>query len=490
MRLNTRASILMFALAAVSAQAQVWVKPVAPGVVYRMEVDLSVPRIVHALRYSFGAPGLSLKTELGGGSVFAETASKGRETMTEMAARTGAIAAINGDYFPFTGDPLGTMVRDGKLLSSPGRGRAVIGWGTRSAAVGLVSFRGTVEANGTALELKGINEDCPENGMVLNTETAGFAVAKTPNVHAVIKMDPADWSPNGVYTGEMAYLFADNPKLPIQPGNAVVTAHGTQAEVLKTWVPGQRITFKFESGGLDWTKVDQVMGGGPFLIRDGAISVDAANQGFNDAFAKKRHPRTAMGKTANGDLWIVVIDGRQKMSDGATLEEAARVMQRLGCVDAVNLDGGGSSAINILGLTLNRPSDGKERPVANGVVLLGPKPELVSIPLLFKVPDKLVLGSASTLQVTDESGKPIPNAEVLWSAMGDAWIDQGGLVRPMQKGRAEVAAYARGQVFRAKLEIVEPEKQVVSNRKPVVVSRAKTGRGSVSKKGRRAAGIR
>jgi hypothetical protein len=486
LRLIFRFTIAAFTIASAIAHAQVWVKPVAPGIVYRMEVDLAVPRIVHALRYSFGAPGTSLKTELAGGNVFGETPAKGRETVGDMAARTGAIAAVNGDYFPFTGDPLGAMVRDGQLLSSPGtRERAVIGWGQRSATIGIMSFKGLVEVNGSAFELKGVNEDCPDNEMVLNTEFAGFAVGKAPNVHAVIKMDSAEWSPNGTFLGELSYLFADNPKLPIQPGNAVLTAHGAKAEILKTWVPGQKITFKFESNGLDWTKVDQVMGGGPFLLRNGLVSVDAQRQGFNDAFSNKRHPRTAMGRTATGDLWIVVIDGRQKMSDGATLEEAAKVMARLGCVDAVNLDGGGSSAINVFGVTLNRPSDGKERPIANGIVLMGTKPELASVPLKVKAPEKLALGSPTVLSVTDDAGKAVPNSEVFWSAMGDAWIDQGGMARPLQKGKVEVAAYARGQVLRATIEVLEPEKPAVSNRKATTASRSKSTPTSRGKRGGR-----
>ena len=258
-------------------------------------------------------------------------------------------------------------------------------------------------------------------------------------------MDPAEWSPNGTYLGELSYIFADNPKLPIQPGNAVLTAHGSKAEILKTWVPGQKITFKFESNGLDWTKVDQVMGGGPFLLRNGLVSVDAQRQGFNDAFSNKRHPRTAMGRTATGDLWIVVIDGRQKMSDGATLEEAAKVMARLGCVDAVNLDGGGSSAINVFGVTLNRPSDGKERPVANGIVLMGTKPELASVLLKVNAPEKLALGSPTVLSVSDDAGKAVPNSEVFWSAMGDAWIDQGGMARPLQKERSRLRRTHEGR---------------------------------------------
>jgi hypothetical protein len=399
--------------------------------------------------------------------------------MSEMVARTGAVAAINGDFFPFTGDPLGFMIRDGKLLSTPNT-RAVFGWGARNADMALVDFTGTVNLSGQDIALKGVNEDCPLNDIVLNTDVALFAMAKTPNIHAVIRMDNAEWSPNGTFTGTFETLFADAPKLPIQPGNAILTANGTKAELLKRLSSGDRITFRFETRGLDWSKIDQAIGGGPFLVRKGQVSIDAARQGFNDAFTNKRHPRTAMGKTSDGDIWIAVIDGRQKISDGATLEEAAKVMLKLGCVEAVNLDGGGSSAINILGLTLNRPSDGKERPVANGLVLMGTKLESTTALLKLKMPEKLIIGTAKTLFVVDAAGKRVPNAEVLWSAGGDGWVDQGGLARPIQNGKMEVAAYVRGQLLRASLDVVEPEKKAAPNSRLTrskAASRTKRGRG-------------
>jgi hypothetical protein len=472
---------MLWAVLFATASAQSWEKPIAPGVTYRMDVDLSVPRIVHAIRYSLGATGISLKSELAGGTVIEENSSKGRETMTEMVARTGALVAINGDFFPFTGDPLGVMVRDGQLISTPGIQRAVFGWGAKSSALGLVAFQGVAQINGQEINLKGINEECPLNEVVLNTDVAAFAMAKSPCVHAVFKMDKADWSPNGAFTGTFESLYADTPKLPIQPGNAILSAHGNKADVLKTLTTGQQVTFKFQTTGFDWSKIDQTMGGGPFLLRNSQIAVDAERQNFNDAFSKKRHPRTAIGRTSDGDLWIAVIDGRQKMSDGATLEETAKIMLKLGCVDAVNLDGGGSSAINIMGLLLNRPSDGKERPVANGLALMGPKPETMSIPLRIKVPEKIFLGQPKTLTVIDEAGKAVPNADVLWAALGGGWIDQGGLVRPMAKGAVDVSALVRGQLLRATIDIVEPEKIVPPKPTPKKVAakpkRRKNGKG-------------
>ncbi len=89
------------------------------------------------------------------------------------------------------------------------------------------------------------------------------------------------------------------------------------------------------------------------------------------AWAGARHPRTVFGKYANGDLIFIVIDGRQgNYSIGATLERLQDKLIQLGVRDAYNLDGGGSSTFYYGGEVLNRPSDGRERPVANSFILV------------------------------------------------------------------------------------------------------------------------
>jgi uncharacterized protein YigE (DUF2233 family) len=467
--------ILCGLILAGQVQGQVWEKSIVPGLTYRMEVDRNIPRIVHAVRFSFGAPGLKLKSELAGGTVIEENATKGRETISEMAARTDSLVAINADFFPFTGDPLGLMVKDGQVVSASNN-RAVFGWGDQFAEMGLIDFDAKMVVDGQEIPLKGINQECPLNDIVLNTEVGSIAVAKLPNVHAVFKMDTNEWTPNGEWSGTFVSMYADADKMPIQPGNAVVTANGTKAELLKSLIPGQRATFSFRAVGFDWARVNQAVGGGPFLVRKGIVSVDATREKFNKDFAEKRHPRSAVGLTKVGDLWFVVIDGRQKMSDGATLEETAKVMLDLGCTEAMNLDGGGSSALNILGLTVNRPSEGKERPVANGVVLLGPKPEPNRTGLKISGPAVLNLGMGKTLHVVDENGNEVPNSDVVWSASGDAWIDQGGLVRPFEKGKVEVAAMVRGQVLRTTF-VIEDALPPAKPRTPAITSRSKKGRG-------------
>lgn len=88
-------------------------------------------------------------------------------------------------------------------------------------------------------------------------------------------------------------------------------------------------------------------------------------------WANKKQPRTLIGHFSNGDLLLIVIDGRRKgWSEGVTLEEAQQKLLEFKVRDAYNLDGGGSSAFYYDGKLRNRPSDGKERPVTTNIVIL------------------------------------------------------------------------------------------------------------------------
>jgi hypothetical protein len=113
----------------------------------------------------------------------------------------------------------------------------------------------------------------------------------------------------------------------------------------------------------------EALGGFPLLLRIGQ-NVLAEQPGVRPDFGERRHPRSAIGFTGDATL-LVVVDGRQApYSDGMTLAELADLMQRLGARDALNFDGGGSTALVVRGATVNRPSDQSgERPVGNALVL-------------------------------------------------------------------------------------------------------------------------
>jgi hypothetical protein len=133
------------------------------------------------------------------------------------------------------------------------------------------------------------------------------------------------------------------------------------------------------SGRAAVTGATQIVGGGPQLLVRGRVRVGSSAEGFRPlsapwfygSFVAARQPRTLAGVRRDGSLLLVTVDGRAPgWSTGVTLFEAARVMRSLGARDALNLDGGGSSAMAVRGRTVSRPSDGLERAVSDALVVL------------------------------------------------------------------------------------------------------------------------
>lgn len=107
----------------------------------------------------------------------------------------------------------------------------------------------------------------------------------------------------------------------------------------------------------EW-KVRDALGAGPALVVNGNIDVTSDEEAFFAKSFNEANPRTAAGVTADGALILLVVDGRQADSRGVTLDELAALMLELGAVDAINLDGGGSSTLVVNNTLVNRPAGG------------------------------------------------------------------------------------------------------------------------------------
>jgi hypothetical protein len=447
--MRIRLSILL-ALVPSLLFGQVWEKFVAPGITYRMEVDASVPRIVHAVRFNAKSPDVKMLAEIGRPFLLADDPLKGRKTVSQAVTQTGALGGINADFFPFTGEPLGLLVRNGELLINPNPIRSVFAWGNGETTFGKASWTATLQPEGGApVKIDAINQECGTSGLVVVTPSAGLATvtSKTQGVFAVVKSDGGNWTPDCKISGEVQVLY-EVPSMSVQPGNFMLVGTGAKAQALKELTPGRKVTVQIQVKGFDWAKYPNAVGGGPDLLRNGQVSIDGVAQDFSpSAFIDKRHPRSAVGRTADGDLWFVVVDGRQKMSDGASLKELADIMAKLGCTDAINLDGGGSSCLNLLGVALNRPCEGRERPVADMILFGGTAPAPEPVNLSIETPTKLQVGDQVQLSIKSDKGETVPNVEVLWSAMGAAWIDQGGLLHCFEVGKATIRAEVKGHLI-------------------------------------------
>jgi hypothetical protein len=123
-----------------------------------------------------------------------------------------------------------------------------------------------------------------------------------------------------------------------------------------------------------WWKMKTAIGGGPVLIQEGKINItNKEEQIFVDG-VHDLHPRTAMGYTRKRKLIILVVQGRfPGIAEGATLEEEAKILADLGCYEALNLDGGGSSCMLVNGKETIRPSDKEGQRAVPAVFLIKKK---------------------------------------------------------------------------------------------------------------------
>jgi hypothetical protein len=194
MRVKILGTVSLILTSSLGWANQVWEKPIAPGLVYREEIQQDPPRIIHSLKMITSNPVTSIIPELTGKTVY-DSRSDGRTTITQLVKDTNALAGINADFFPFTGDPLGLMVREGQFLSLPNPKRASFAWGPNSSVFGFSKFNGSVTTEtGAIIDISGFNEECPENRVALNSSEAGLSKAKLHVSPLFSKLMAPAWS--------------------------------------------------------------------------------------------------------------------------------------------------------------------------------------------------------------------------------------------------------------------------------------------------------
>jgi len=344
-------------------------------------------------------------------AVLADGVVPGREPVSTMAADSAAVAAVNGGFFGseglFDGDPIGALALGGSpitdpveggapleltpggVVSEPVGGRAALilaGGRRRRAAVAGLRFAGNVEVGARRRLLDGVNRargripSCGGRGGDTPTRRPGGAVVctdpselilYTPGFGARTRTD-RDGVEAIVRQGAVTRVReAGNSRIPAD--GYVLSGSGDAAEMLAVSAPVGAIpvvdlAMRYGSRLLRPGAYGAVVGGGPRLLKRGRLKVRTGPEGFSAAFAA-RNPRTLAGVARDGDVLLVTVDGRQRRSVGVTLVEAARVMRALGTRNALNLDGGGSSAMVVGGRVVNRPSDGAERAVSDAIVV-------------------------------------------------------------------------------------------------------------------------
>ena len=325
----------------------------------------------------------------------------GRERVSRMGRRVGAVAGVNGTYFTPTGDPVGALALDGELLSEPldGRSALILPAAPERPLIARLRFRGRVTVNGRSRELDGINRTrglipgCGGRGGDLPTSRPNAVVTCTDSSELVLltprygARPPREGGVEAIVRDGRVTRVRAPDSGPVPRDGLLLTGTGDAAGFLRdVALPRSRLdielTLRAAGKPLDIASTAAVLGPGPRLLRDGQVVVRSAAgpEGFAPpqapsffrTFVTGRNPRTLAGVRADGALLLVTVDGgRPGWSAGMTLPQAARLMRSLGALDAINLDGDGSSTMVVRGEVVNRPSDRVgERPVSNGLFVV------------------------------------------------------------------------------------------------------------------------
>ncbi|HEX9774757.1 MAG TPA: phosphodiester glycosidase family protein [Actinomycetota bacterium] len=318
-----------------------------------------------------------------------------RTSQTSAMCRSAdCLIATNADFYYVTGAPVGGLVirrepiasssLGGRphLLIAPdrtmkiGRLRLDVEMVSRhpvrvETAVGPLVLEEHIEDEKVVTVIDGINVDRGKNDIVMYTPRMG---KRTTTTGGGIELRLDRVGDSKLRLGERAtYKIAaarskDDSK--IKPRSIVLSGRGDGADVLaRLWDEVERgaARAKVRISVSSPSSIVGAVGGNPRLVKDGAVVEQDA-----DSFSLSRHPRTMVGWNAKGDLLMVTVDGRSREARGSSLPEAALFMKRLGAVEALNLDGGGSATFVVRGRVRNRPSDGYERRVADALLVLRP----------------------------------------------------------------------------------------------------------------------
>jgi exopolysaccharide biosynthesis protein len=334
------------------------------------------------------------------------------ETVSSMAHRIGAVAGVNADYFDIgqTNQPLNIVVRDGALLRTPSKRIVLDVRSDRTIAFENVAFSGSVGYGATTLPVTTVNEWPPQGGVGILTPAYGTPKAN-PDVTIVplVPVDEAHLPTDlaGTYRaveGDPNHAAIAGPELAFGPAARALGPLPNPGDVVHVNVA----TTPALAG------MANAVGGGPLLVADGAL-VDDPNAPAPEE-RDRRFPVSGAATTAAGDLLLVAVDGRRAdYSIGVTRPEFAALMLGFGAANAMAFDSGGSSTLvaRVLGnadaSVLNAPSDGEERPVADGFFVCsdaprGPARQLVVRPSpIVALPDTNV---PVTLALVDAAGHP------------------------------------------------------------------------------------
>lgn len=270
-----------------------------------------------------------------------------KASITALARKNHSLVAVNGAFFsPQTGCPLGTMMLDKKLYTGPVFNRVAMGFTNDGFKMDRVKLDAFVKSGHNKIIVDNINQP---------RMSYRFTLCYTPDWGKIAPSCPKNGVQVVVSDGKVISITKERSPIPLN--GYVLVGQSANLSGLKI---NDKVSLSINTQP-EWSDVNHIISGGPYLVKDGEVYVDIQDEKL--LAIGGRNPRTAIGYTKANRFIIITADGREGSSIGMTLKELGYLMQSLGCVNAMNLDGGGSTVMYVKGIIANRP------PVQGGIAL-------------------------------------------------------------------------------------------------------------------------
>ena len=226
--------------------------------------------------------------------------------------------------------------------------RGAIGWNQQGdVKIDRLSLRDTfITPQGRRLPIPWLNSAYLTKGFARYTADWGSTYQPMTDNEIIFGIE------NGRVTWQQLAPKAGLGSFPIPRQGTLLVSRKTP-EILTVLPVGGNLTFEKRTFPADFANYPQILGGGPLLVQNRRIVLNAEAEKFSQAFQQQKASRSAIGNTHEGTIILVAVHHRIG-GRGATLGEMAKIMQQLGAINALNLDGGSSTALSLGGQLIDR----------------------------------------------------------------------------------------------------------------------------------------
>ncbi|SKA96424.1 Calcineurin-like phosphoesterase [Caloramator quimbayensis] len=407
-----------------------------------------------------------------------------QQIQREIFKGNNVVAGINGDMFSMTtGVSTGPQIKEGAILAgyfARSEEKIYPAFGidqNKKPFIENIYMEGKLTANGETVDIFNINRESYKNNIIV----------LTPQINESKNIDFSSYASNGAltivrgvkspiklgveYEGIVESLGIGSKSIKIPEDCVVIASNGTKFDWIKSHVKeGDKIKFKF-----DFNKkgINEAIGTYAYIVKDGrALTVDEmVKNGAAYSQVTARKARSAVGITRDNKIIAVAVDyGKPSsgISDGITFSEMAKVMLDMGAVTAAALDGGGSTQMNVRLYgnnfidVVNRPSDGRERAITNGILFVSSSSKTYEAGDIIVDKDIYIYKNSNfkfNLKGVDTNLNPInlSNSSIVWSTEGGIGsIDSNGNFKAASKAsEGNVIASLKSTSGKAYVNVVD-----------------------------------